>query len=413
MKYFNVTLITKGKRDTVLVKAQTKKEAFEKAKLKYGGLIVKAQETAPPVEEKLEEFKRYLLEQKKGGIKRESLIAAIRQLAVMTNAGISLYDALMEVATNTTDHKLKNILLDVANAINSGISLSQALEKYKDQIGSLTVTMATLGEKTGDMAHALFSLASILEQINENIKKFKKAVRYPIIVLSAMAIAFVIVISYVVPKFKSIFDKFHAELPLPTKILLSLEHIFNTYGLYVLGGLILLVFIIRFYYKTNEQFKRAVDRVLLKIYLIKDIIFYSQMHRFMLVFSELVKAGIPVVDALRNSIMLVDNTYIKEHLETIENLVQKGASIHDAFAQTTLFENMLIQMISAGEKSGQLEDMLLKVTEYYEMKFNYILDNLSTFIEPILLAILAALVLLLALGIFLPMWDMAKAIQGK
>ncbi|BAF70121.1 type II secretion system F family protein [Nitratiruptor sp. SB155-2] len=411
MKYYNVTLITRGKKETVLLKAENKKDALEKAKLKYGGLIVRAMETSPPVEERLEEFKRFLMEQRKGKINREGLIAAIRQLAVMTNAGISLYDALMEVATQTNDAKLKQIFLDVANGINSGISFSEALKQYQNELGSLVITMATLGEKTGDMAHALFTLASILEQINENIKKFKKAVRYPIIVLSAMAIAFVIVISYVVPKFKSIFDKFHAELPLPTKILLSLEHLFNTYGLYVAGGLFIGILLIRFFYRTNDQFKYAMDKFLLKVYLIKDIVFYSQIHRFMLVFSELVKAGIPVVDALDNSVTLVDNAIIKERLQIIKNLVQKGASISDAFKDTGLFENMLVQMISAGEKSGQLESMLQKVTEYYEMKFNHILDNLSAYIEPILLSILAALVLLLALGIFLPMWDMAKAIN--
>ncbi|BCD60274.1 MULTISPECIES: type II secretion system F family protein [unclassified Nitratiruptor] len=411
MKYYNVTLITRGKKETVLLKAENKKEALEKAKLKYGGLIIRALETSPPVEERFEEFKRYLMEQRKGKINREGLIAAIRQLAVMTNAGISLYDALMEVATQTNDAKLKQIFLDIANGINSGISFSEALKQYQNELGSLVITMATLGEKTGDMAHALFTLASILEQINENIKKFKKAVRYPIIVLSAMAIAFVIVISYVVPKFKSIFDKFHAELPLPTKILLGLEHLFNTYGLYVVGALLIGIFLIRFFYRTNKQFKYATDKFLLKVYLIKDIVFYSQIHRFMLVFSELVRAGIPVVDALDNSVTLVDNAIIKERLQIIKNLVQKGASISDAFKDTGLFENMLIQMISAGEKSGQLESMLQKVTEYYEMKFNHILDNLSAYIEPILLSILAALVLLLALGIFLPMWDMAKAIN--
>ena len=413
MRYYNVQVLAKGKKQTLLISSENKKEALEKAKLKSSGIVVRIEETAMPVEEKFKALKNELLSYKKSRIKRQHLIATIRQLAVMANAGIPIHDALTEIANSTQNAQLKALLEDVAENINAGISLSQAMEKYKDQVGTLTITMLKLGEQTGDMAYAMFTLAGILEQIDENVRKFKKAIRYPLITMTAMAIAFTILISYVVPKFKSIFDKFHAELPLPTRILLGLEHLFNTYGLYVLAGLAIVIFLTIFSYKTNPDFKRKLDTLFLKIYLLKDIIYYSQLNRFMLIFSELVKAGIPVVDALDNSISMIDNTYIKEKLEIVKNMVEKGSSIGDAFDQTGLFENMIIQMITAGEASGQLDAMLAKITEYYGMKFDYILDNLSSYIEPIMLAIIAAMVLLLALGIFLPMWDMAKVVGGQ
>ena len=413
MRYYNVQVLAKGKKQTLLISSENKKEALEKAKLKSSGIVVRIEETAMPVEEKFKALKNELLSYKKSRIKRQHLIATIRQLAVMANAGIPIHDALTEIANSTQNAQLKALLEDVAENINAGISLSQAMEKYKDQVGTLTITMLKLGEQTGDMAYAMFTLAGILEQIDENVRKFKKAIRYPLITMTAMAIAFTILISYVVPKFKSIFDKFHAELPLPTRILLGLEHLFNTYGLYVLAGLAIVIFLTIFSYKTNPDFKRKLDTLFLKIYLLKDIIYYSQLNRFMLIFSELVKAGIPVVDALDNSISMIDNTYIKEKLEIVKNMVEKGSSIGDAFEQTGLFENMIIQMITAGEASGQLDAMLAKITEYYGMKFDYILDNLSSYIEPIMLAIIAAMVLLLALGIFLPMWDMAKVVGGQ
>ncbi len=413
MRYYNVQVLAKGKKQTLLISSENKKEALEKAKLKSSGIVVRIEETAMPVEEKLKALKNELLSYKKSRIKRQHLIATIRQLAVMANAGIPIHDALTEIANSTQNAQLKALLEDVAENINAGISLSQAMEKYKDQVGTLTITMLKLGEQTGDMAYAMFTLAGILEQIDENVRKFKKAIRYPLITMTAMAIAFTILISYVVPKFKSIFDKFHAELPLPTRILLGLEHLFNTYGLYVLAGLAIVIFLTIFSYKTNPDFKRKLDTLFLKIYLLKDIIYYSQLNRFMLIFAELVKAGIPVVDALDNSISMIDNTYIKEKLEIVKNMVEKGSSIGDAFEQTGLFENMIIQMITAGEASGQLDAMLAKITEYYGMKFDYILDNLSSYIEPIMLAIIAAMVLLLALGIFLPMWDMAKVVGGQ
>ncbi len=412
MKYYNVIVLSKGKKNAILVKSYDRKEAIEKAKLKSGGIIVRIEETSPPVEEKWEEFKKQLSSLRKGKIKRQSLIATIRQLAVMSNAGIPIHDALVEIANSTADTKLKNILLDIAESINAGISLSQATEKYKDELGTLTITMIKLGEQTGDMAYSLFTLANILEQIDENVRKFKKAIRYPLITLAAMAIAFTILISYVVPKFKSIFEKFHAELPLPTKILLGLEYVINTYGLYLLLGLAIGIFVLVYLYKTNKDFKYAMDKFFLKIYLLKDIIFYAQLNRFMLVLTELIKAGIPVVDALDNSIKMVSNSYLQERLSMVKNMVEKGSSIEEAFKETGLFENMILQMIAAGEASGQLDSMLQKISEYYGMKFDYILDNLSSYIEPIMLAIIAALILLLALGIFLPMWDMAKVVQG-
>jgi len=413
MRYFNVHILKRGKKEKVLIKSETKKEAIEKAKLKNMGIVLRVEETAAPIEETLKELQKELASKlSKQKVKRRDLIATIRQLAVMTNAGIPLHDALKEIAANTANTKLQLILKDLSDNINAGFSFSKSLEKYANELGSLTVTMIKLGEQTGDMAYALFTLANILEQIDENIRKFKKAIRYPLITLSAMAIAFIILITFVVPKFKSIFAKLHAELPLPTKILLWLEHAFNTYGLAILFGFALLVFVISFLYKTKEEFKYTLDRWMLKVYLLKDIIYYAQLNRFFLIFSELIKAGIPVVDALENSINMINNSYLKEKLLIVKQLVEKGSSIEEAFAQTGLFENMIIQMLGAGEKSGQLEDMLQKITEYYGMKFDYILDNLSSYIEPIMLAVLAALVLLLALGIFLPMWDMARAVKG-
>ena len=414
MKYYVVNLLSKGKKESILLKAQNKEEAKNLATLKKGGIVLKIYETSPPLEDRLEELKNMLfsfLKEKK--IRQDSLIAAIRQLAVMTNAGIPVNDAIIEIANNTEDKTLKNILLQVAEDINSGKSLSESLNNFKDQLGSLAITMIQLGEQTGNMPEALFTLANILEEIRENIQKFKKAIRYPILTLSAMAIAFVVLIMFVVPKFKSIFERFKADLPLPTKILLWLEHSFSTYGLQILTGLGVVIFVILYFYKNSKNFKFQVDKYLLKVYLIKDITYYATLSRFTLVFTELVSAGIPVADALDSAVNMIDNSYIKEKLEMVKVHVGRGKTLVESFKETELFENMILQMIKAGEDSGQLDDMMRKISDYYRMKFNNILDNISSYIEPILLTIIAGLVILLALGIFLPMWDMAKAVKGR
>jgi general secretion pathway protein F len=201
---------------------------------------------------------------------------------------------------------------------------------------------------------------------------------------------------------------------MPTKILLGLEYAFSNYGLYILVALALSVYAVLFMYKNNKDFKYWVDKLLVhpRFYLINRVIFLSSMYNYTLVFGELVRAGIPVSEALSTAVDMVSNDYIREKLETVNANIGRGMSLTEAFEQTGLFENMLLQMIKAGEASGQLDKMLGKVTEYYNMRFQDIIDNLSSYIEPIMMFFIAGLVLLMALGIFLPMWDLGRAVKN-
>ena len=229
-----------------------------------------------------------------------------------------------------------------------------------------------------------------------------------------MAIAFVILITVVVPKFRDIFEQFHTELPLPTIILLKLEWAFSHYGLLILAILVILVVFVRYLYRYNAAFKYQMDKLLIhpKFYLINKAIFLSTMHKYNLVFSELVRSGIPVSEALETAVGMVDNEAIKEQLVGVNANIGRGMALADAFEIMGLYENMLLQMIRAGESSGQLDAMLEKVTDYYDMKFQDLIDNLAAYIEPIMLFFIAGLVLLMALGIFMPMWDLGKAVKG-
>ncbi len=414
MKYFLATVLAKGKRTTHGIYAESKKEASYIAKIKLNGIILKISESAPPLEEQFKRFKESLFKNaKRKKLKQDGLIAAIRQLAVMANAGISIHDSLSEIANATTDKNLQAILNAIADDINSGLSMSQSMENFRFELGNLTLAMIELGEKTGNMAESLYKLADMLEEIRRNVIKFKKAMAYPRNVMIAMAIAFTVLISYVVPKFKAIFSQFHAELPLPTKILLFLEHALNTYGLFILAGMI--IFFVGFRYAINHSIvvKMNWHKFLLKTYLIKNIILFGTLSRFTLVFSELVRAGIPIAEALETAIAMTDNLPLKEKLLNVRGTVEKGGSLNDGLADTGLFENMIIQMVSAGESSGQLDAMLDKVNDYYKMRFDAIIDGLKEAIEPIMLFIIAVLVTLLALGIFMPMWDLGQAVKGS
>ena len=151
----------------------------------------------------------------------------------------------------------------------------------------------------------------------------------------------------------------------------------------------------------------------MKTYLIKNIIKFSTLNRFTLVFSELIRAGIPIAEALDTAIGMIDNLPLKSTLQSVRMTVEKGGNLNQGLNDTELFENMIIQMVRAGEDSGTLDTMIKKVAEYYKMKFDAIIDGLSEAIEPIMLFFMAGMILLLALGIFLPMWDMGNAVQGR
>lgn len=413
MKYFEVNYLFKGQKTKTIIKSPDRKDAIAIAKNKVPGIILNIKETSAPLEDQFRSFKNELLGtfvRKK--IKMTSLIAAIRQLSVMTNAGISIHDSVKEVANATVDKALKTIFQNVNDDLNSGLSLTQSLMSYREDVGDVSIAMVELGESTGNMAESLEKLAEILEEIEENRQKFKKALRYPITVVIAIAIAFTILMVYVVPKFKDIFSKLKAELPLPTKILLFMENIINNYGFYLLGSIVLTIVLIKYLLNNNEEFKKNFDQYILKVYLIGDIIFYATLSRFCLVFTELIRAGIPIADALDTSLLTLENTHLKKRLSAVKISVQRGVSLTESFRDTGLFEGMLIQMIQAGEQSGTLDKMLEKVTLYFKSRFNQIIDNIASYIEPILLGFIAAMVLLMALGIFMPMWDMAKAVKS-
>jgi len=413
MKYFEVNYFFKGQKSKTVIKSPTKHDALAIAKIKIPGVILTVKEISAPLEDQIATLKnKFIASITHQKVKMPSLIAAIRQLSVMTNAGISIHDSVKEVTNATVDKTLKEIFQSVNDDLNSGLSLTQSLMSYREVVGDVTIAMVELGESTGNMAESLEKLAEILEEIEENRQKFKKALRYPITVVIAIAIAFTILMVYVVPKFKEIFDKFHSELPLPTKILLFLEHAINEYGFFILGGFIAIIVLMKYLLKTNEEFRKGYDRYILKIYLIGDIIFYATLSRFCLVFTELIRAGIPIADALDTALITLENSHLKKRLSSVKVSVQRGISLTESFRDTGLFEGMLVQMIQAGEQSGTLDKMLEKVTLYYKSRFNQIIDNIASYIEPILLAFIAGMVLLMALGIFMPMWDLAKAVKS-
>ena len=407
MKYFRINYKIGKKRDSIVLEAANKITAMQKFYEKKIGILIKIQEISKPLnirfEEYLNKFKNPI---KNRRVDSEKLIALLDQIAIMLDAGLPLNYVLTESVKNQKDPMLKAIFTKINNNIEGGKGLYDSALIFKEQLGFITLSMFKLGEETGQLTESITHLTSILQNILDNRKKFKKATRYPLIIIIAMAIAFTVVIVFVVPQFKSFFQQSNMELPLPTQFLLWTEHAITAYGLYILGFAIGFSIVINTIYKKNDKVRLLLDRFMLKIFIIGKATLNATISRFMYVFRVLVDAGIPMLEALNIASGIIENSYLKQKIDKIASSIEEGKSLNQGFEETEIFENMMVEMIKAGEVGGGLEKMLGKVTKIYKDRFDYIVDNIATLIEPILIAAIAGFVMILALGIFLPMWNM-------
>ena len=406
MIVYKIDFVEKGKKKTLFLRVNSKKEAIKEFKKKHKGLIKNISE----IEKKsLLEVLESKFESKK--FKLEELIAIFDQLYVMVDAGISIDMSLSNTLDGIKNKALKRIFEDIYNKINSGYSLYDAFKNYEKELGIIVVAMIALGEESGDIANALKELTLILTEINENRKRFKKATRYPLFIIFAMIIAFIVIIVFVVPPFKAIFAQLKTELPLPTRFLLWIEGAVVNYGWIILGFSVIVFIILNYLYKISDKAKYFFDKMFLKIYILGKVIELAMIGRFVFVFKSLIQSGIPIVSAFDVAIGIVDNSYLKNRLLLIKDEVVKGGTIYDGFKNSELFEPMIIQMVKAGEDSGNLTQMFEKIASYYSKEYQYIVDNIAVLIEPILIAAIAGFIFTIALGVFLPMWNLTEAMQ--
>ncbi len=411
MKYFEIHYLKDGQRDKITLPYANKIEAINSFKQKKNSVFVHIQEVPEPISFKI---KRYGLKikniAKSKNVPLEPYIASLRQLAVMLNAGLPITMCFQDTISAIDEKRLKEIFTTVLREVEAGASLFESFKIFEEEVGVISIAMFDLGEKTGMLDNSIDKLADILQEILDNRMRLKKATRYPIIVIVAMMIAFAIVITLVVPEFKSIFDEYKTALPFPTLVLIWIENTITQYGLYLLSGAIIVSTSLSLLYKKSDIFKLLFDKYMLKFYIVGDIIYLSMVGRFIYVFNKLSASGLPIVDSLKTAISIVENVYLKEQLNKIVGAIEEGRGLKDGFKRSELFENMVIQMVSAGESSGAMSAMLEKISIIYKKKYSYLVDNVATMIEPLLIAGIAGFVLLLSLGIFLPMWSLVEAV---
>lgn len=407
MKFFRVRYKQAHKRSSITFEAAHKAEALKLFRNKNLGVPLNVQEVSEPFRMKFEKFKnRFTSPIKNQRVKDEYYIAFLDQLSTMLDAGMPINTCLAECISDTDNLMIRSIFTEVLRDIESGQSLSRAVVGYQRQLGTLSLSMFELGEQTGTLSNAIIKLSEILQQIYDNRQKLKKATRYPLFILIAMTIAFTVVITFVVPQFQAFFEQSGMELPFPTKLLLWTEHAIRIYGPFILTGAIILATIFSIAYSKSPPLRLKTDQYMLRIYIVGKVTYYAMIGRFIYLFNILTEAGIPMIEALRIAMGVVENDYIRKELQKIPTAIEDGRSLAQGFTESEQFERMILQMIKAGESSGSLGVMLSKVNRVYNNRYNYIIENVATLIEPILIAAIAGFVLVLALGIFLPMWSM-------
>jgi len=344
-------------------------------------------------------------------ISNKELVLFTRQMSTLFNAGIPILGILMALQEQIRTPKFRKVVKQLQLDIQGGLSLSEAMNKHPTTFNELYVSMIAAGEAGGVMEGLLKRLASLMERDMENTAKVKAAMRYPKMVISAMIIAVSILMWKVVPIFVNMFEKAKIELPLATQILIASNKAFFDYWYFLLGGTILAIYVFKKYTST-EKGRYQWDMFMLKVPIMGPIVLRSSMAKFARVFSTLQAGGVSILEILSVSSRVVDNVVISSIIRGLRDSVQEGTGIAAPLKQSGLIPPLVIQMIAAGEESGALDEMLEKVADYYDEEVDHAVKNLSSMIEPILLLFMAALVLFLALAIFMPMWDMSK-MAGK
>ena len=356
----------------------------------------------------IKEIKEFRLNLSFKAIDERILAIYIKELSALLEAGVSLLDAFNSVAKGCDNPKLKQIFNDISADLNAGASLEKALNTHKDKLGSVVLAMFALGQNSGKLASSLSTLSDMLENISINRAKFKKAIRYPALTFVALLIAFNILITMVMPSFKGIFDSFGGELYWASRAILALGSFVSDYGILIAFGSVFVIFLIWYFHKFNYKFQLKFDEIMLKIPLLKRLILYSFLAKFNLILSQLITAGTPIDKALVISNSVVDNSYIKLKINQAIKDIYNGNTLNSSFQKIAIYENIAIEIIKAGEKSGTIDQMFGYISNYYKEKYDSLIDNLSAYLEPILLVIISVVVLVLALGIFMPLWDISN-----
>ncbi len=343
-------------------------------------------------------------------VKTKDLILFTKQFRSMMQAGVPIIRLMQVLVSQTQDKTLKKVATEISQDIKDGMTLYAAMKKHPSVFSPLYLSMINAGEISGSVPEILERLIDIVEHEAKIKKDIKSALQYPIIVVIALVIAFVVLLTFVIPKFVAIFAKAGIALPLPTKIAMIMYQGLANYWHILLGGIIALVVFLRYYIKTPAG-RYTLDTFLLKMPLFGSLFQKAAMSRFAAIFAIMQASGVPVMRTMEVVSDTIGNTAISREFDNVRDKIQEGQGISGPLRSAKHFTPMVVDMVAIGEESGNIEEMMRQVSLHYDDEVQYAVKGLADSIGPILMVGLAAVVGFFALAIFMPMWDLTKMVK--
>ncbi len=338
------------------------------------------------------------------------LILFTRQLETMLDSGLPILSSLEILHAQTSHPKLKLAIDRVRSDVEQGSTLTEALRRQPECFPRIYVNLVFAGEEGGLLAQMLDRVASLLEYEAETEQRIRSATFYPTLIVSELVLAFLVLIKFVLPRFASLFRKFDAQLPLPTRVLIGLSDFFERYwipfllvaGCAVAAGVV---------WSRTEKGREKIDRFIITVPIFGPIFLMTIMSRFSRVLSALLASGIPIVQALDIVRGVVGNRIVEIEIDKMRDGVVAGMGLSEPLRGGKVVPPLVVKMLAVGEETGAIDKMLLRVSRYYDQDVDYAVKNLSTAIEPVLLVILGAAVLFTALAVFLPLWNLMNVFR--
>jgi MSHA biogenesis protein MshG len=344
-------------------------------------------------------------------VKPQELIVFCRQVNTLLKAGVPILTVLKKLNEMAESKLLKIALTDISNDVAAGLTLATSLSKHPRLFTPVFVNLVNTGESSGQLDAAFIQMANYIQLEEDTKKRVKKATRYPSIVIGVLFVAMIVLNIFVIPAFKEMFDSLGAELPLPTRILLGMSALMLNYWPILLISVAGIFITIKLLLKKNKYVRYYWDLTKLRLPLFGNIILRVTLARFSRTLTMVSKAGVPINKALTLVGETSENTFVAAQIFAIRDQVERGTSFYVAATSVKLFTPLVLQMLEIGEQTGMIDQMLEQVANAYEEEVDYDLAQLGDLIEPVLLAILGAMVGLLMLGIFMPMWGMFNAFK--
>ncbi len=385
-----------GEMRTATLEAQSRDDVI--AQLRRQRLnVVKIDETTPK-------------KPKRGHIKMRDIVILTRQFSTMINAGLPLVQAMTILAEQSENKVLSEIMRKVVFDVESGNTVADALGKHPQAFTPLYVNMVAAGEAGGILDTILMRLATFMEKNDALIRKVKGAMIYPSVIMSVAGVAVTVLLIFVIPVFENLFSSAGLALPLPTRIVMGASRFLKNYWYVVLVAIAVAVVMFKRYTATSDG-RLKVDRILLKVPVLGDVLRKSAVSRFTRTLGTLISSGVSILDGLEITAKTAGNRVVQDAIMESRSSIAGGDTIAAPLKKSGVFPPMVISMISVGEQTGGLDEMLSKIADFYDEQVDSAVSNLLSLLEPIMIVFLGVVVGGMVVSMYLPIFDMINAVQ--